>query len=224
MPNRKQLQPLIARIARHLRKRLGAEAVSDMAIPSYTRGSVVSRWVFWRKLHWIERLAAPRAGETVLDFGCGTGVLLPSWCLPGSTVFATDLRLPFARELCRQLHIDQVTFLKPAELDEEIADGSLNLIVAANVLEHVVERVDLLRLFGRKLAPNGRLIISGPSENALYRLGRWLVGFSGDYHVATVVDVFNDARTAGFRFRKRKTWPFPGPGCLYQMAVFERVK
>lgn len=224
MPDRTRLQPLIAQIARRLRRKLGPEAVSDMAIPSYTRGSALSRWVFWRKLHWIERLAAPKPGERTLDFGCGTGVLLPSWCLQDSKVWATDLRLSFAKALCRRLEIDQVEFIDPGSLESTIPDGSLDLLVAANVLEHVEERVDLLKCFGRKLSPNGRLIISGPSENALYRFGRWMVGFTGDYHVATVKDVFEDALRAGFQYKRRKHWPLPSFGCLYQFAVFEHPK
>jgi len=224
MPDRRRLQPLLTRIARHLKAKLGREAVNDMAIPAYTRGSALSRWVFWRKLHWIERLAASKPGERTLDFGCGTGVLLPSWSKSGSKVYATDLRLSFARILCRELKLVQVTLFPPDELESRIPDATLDLVVAANVLEHVQDRVEILRMFGRKLNPCGRLVISGPSENALYRLGRWMVGFPGDYHVANVQDVFADAVKAGFRARRIKRWPLPALGCLYEMAVYERVE
>ena len=35
----------------------------------------------------------------------------------------------------------------------------------------------------------GRMLVSGPTENALYRLGRRIAGFDGHYHKVTIYDV-----------------------------------
>jgi len=52
------------------------------------------------------------------------------------------------------------------------------------VLEHVRDLQGTLAALLRLLKACGQMIISGPTENAVYRLGRKLAGpeFSGDYH------------------------------------------
>ncbi|MEW6249755.1 MAG: methyltransferase domain-containing protein, partial [Planctomycetota bacterium] len=103
---------------------------------------------------------------------------------------------------------------------EHVPDGSLDLLVAANVLEHIEERRALLATMSAKLNPSGRLVISGPTENMLYRLGRRIVGFSGHYHVSNVSHVLADAAAVKLRRMARRRYPLPGPGCLYVVASF----
>jgi hypothetical protein len=88
------------------------------------------------------------------------------------------------------------------------------------VLEHVEERPALLESMKRWLAPGGRLVISGPTENALYRFGRRLVGFTGHYHVTNVSHVFADADAVGLTRLRSRSWPLPGPLCLYRICAF----
>jgi 2-polyprenyl-3-methyl-5-hydroxy-6-metoxy-1,4-benzoquinol methylase len=168
------------------------------------------------------RSADARAGETVLDFGYGTGILLPTWAGRGAAVWATDLHLEIARSVCARFRLDgAVRFVETGEWDAEIPDGSLHVIVAANVLEHVDHRPALYAAFRRKLAPGGRLVVSGPTENALYRLGRRLIGFTGDYHVTTIADLFAELDASGFRRVRETRYPLPGPACLYRIARYE---
>lgn len=219
--NRRTLVDAILRARRRHQVELGHDAIDEMAIPSYLEGNALSRFFSWGKLHFVLKAAELKANQRILDFGCGTGILLGDFTQDGRFTFATDLELTVAREVTRELGISPVQFIQPDEVSNEIPDGSLDRIVAANVLEHVEERVELLKLFGRKLKVDGRLIVSGPTENRLYRLGRRIVGFSGDYHVATVRDVFDDVLCAGFQTTKMHNWPLPGPVCLYKIAAFQ---
>ena len=85
---------------------------------------------------------------------------------------------------------------------EEIVDA----IVAAEVLEHIEPLDDTLRLFESLLRPTGRLVVSLPTENRLYRLGRRLAGFHGHYYESNAASIHQQILAAGFR----QTRP-PGP-------------
>jgi 2-polyprenyl-3-methyl-5-hydroxy-6-metoxy-1,4-benzoquinol methylase len=205
--------------ARH-RNQLGKEITDEMALPSYLNGNALSRFVFWRKLDVILRIARLRPRMRVLDFGCGSGVLLPSLAREGREVFATDLVLDIARDVVSSFSLSNVNLLSVDRWETHVADGSIDVVVAANVLEHVEDREAVLGCLKTKLRPHGRLIISGPTENAFYRLGRRLVGFSGHYHVARVDQVLADAAAVGFRRISCRNWPIPGMLCLYRIAAF----
>ena len=45
-----------------------------------------------------------------------------------------------------------------------------------------------------KLKPDGVLIISGPSESALYRLGRKIAGFDAHYHETNIFAIEEAAK------------------------------
>lgn len=220
LPSRRVLQECITAAAIEHASALGREVTDEQAVPSYLRGWWLSRQVFWGKLRPIVAAAAPAPGKTIFDLGCGTGILLPTWCGSGATVWATDLHLEMAKTLARRLALEGLTFVSADQWAETIPDGSVDTIVAANVLEHVEDRPALYATFRRKLAPGGSLVVSGPTENAMYRLGRALIGFTGDYHVTTIADLFREAEEAGFRTTSHTRYPFPGPACLYRIARF----
>jgi 2-polyprenyl-3-methyl-5-hydroxy-6-metoxy-1,4-benzoquinol methylase len=73
----------------------------------------------------------------------------------------------------------------------EAAPRSFNLIIALDVLEHVKDLASTLAQLMRLLHPKGELIVSGPTENALYRFGRRLAGpeYSGVYHERGVGEI-----------------------------------
>jgi 2-polyprenyl-3-methyl-5-hydroxy-6-metoxy-1,4-benzoquinol methylase len=201
---------------------VGREVTDEQAVPAYLQGWALSRWVFWRKLKFVIEGAALRADSKVLDFGCGTGILLSELCASNRRVYATDLHMEIARAVVRRLGLGRVEFVDPHRWAEVIPDGQMDTVVAANVLEHIENRQDSLRQLVRKLKPDGRLVISGPSENSLYRFGRWLIGFSGHYHVTNVQHVVADALAVGLRPVYRRRWPLPGPMCLYEITAFRR--
>ena len=199
---------------------LGSEVTDEMAVPAYLAGRSLSRYVFWRKLDIIVATARLRPNTRVFDFGCGTGILLPRLCAEGRQVSATDLHPEIARSLAKNLGLANVTFVPADAWDATLPDGAFETIIAANVLEHIVDRRKVLAVFRRKLTPTGALVISGPTENRLYRLGRRMIGFSGDYHVTTIDAILADARATGFRQERLARFPAPGPFCLYKIGAF----
>jgi cyclopropane fatty-acyl-phospholipid synthase-like methyltransferase len=201
---------------------LGNGVIDEMAVPSYLKGNCFSRLVFRRRLRHVLRLAHLASVTRAFDFGCGTGVLLP-WLADGRrTVFATDLHMEIAQKLVAILTLKGVEFVAADQWQEIVPEGQIDVIVAADVIEHIEDRRGLLSLLAKKLAPTGRIVVSGPTENWLYRLGRRIVGFSGDYHVTTIRQIAIDAQAIGLRQVESRSFPLPGPCCLFQIMAFEK--
>ena len=92
LPSREALREGIAAAAREHESSLGREVTDEQAVPSYLRGWWLSRQVFWGKLGPIVRAAAPAPGRTLFDFGCGTGILLPTWTGKGAPATFSTIR------------------------------------------------------------------------------------------------------------------------------------
>jgi 2-polyprenyl-3-methyl-5-hydroxy-6-metoxy-1,4-benzoquinol methylase len=168
--------------------------MDEAGFPAYSHPNPFINWLFWQRLHkvmnYIER-DAPY--EHVLDFGCGSGVMLPFLCGISKRVTAMDIDLlPFERvsrlrtfPANLQIHdIREVTL-------KDLPKASFNIIVATDVLEHVADLPGTLANMRALLKPGGQIIISGPTENILYKIGRKLAGpeYSGDYHERGILEV-----------------------------------
>ena len=111
----------------------------------------------------------------VLDFGPGFGILLP----PLSEIYCRIVGLDVdenqviaAAKIIKDHSIPNVNLVcrSPEVEFDEFDDESFDCIVADNVLEHINYHDKILQNFYRILRADGLLIISLPSENALYRL------------------------------------------------------
>lgn len=187
----------------------------EMAGPSYLHAIPFVRWVFWKRLDAVTRYLAADDGPYAsgLDFGCGLGVLLPTLSAVSQRVYAADLVLAPARRLAAALHLDNVTFVEPATLPQRIAPDSLDFAVSTDVLEHVDDLPATIALLHALLKPGGRLVVSGPTENALYKAGRAFAGFGGKggYH-HTDIHAIHDRITrpgSGFAVAGRRVLPLP---------------
>ena len=158
---------------------------TEMAVPAYAHRNPLIRWLFWSRLDAAVRLAELRPGAAVLDFGSGAGVLLPSLKAYATRIVATDLELAPSRTVASARGI-AAEFVELPEFRSwsERNIGALDRIFALDVLEHVDadELRELSRVFRSLLTPEGRLVISGPTESRAYRLGRALAGFKNLYH------------------------------------------
>jgi 2-polyprenyl-3-methyl-5-hydroxy-6-metoxy-1,4-benzoquinol methylase len=97
---------------------------------------------------------------------------------------------------------------------------NLDYIISADVLEHVEDLDNVLSVFKNSLSKSGKLIISGPTETKLYKLGRWVGGFQGHhFHKRNVYDIHERIIKFGFRVIKRvKLLLFP---TLFEVIVYE---
>jgi SAM-dependent methyltransferase len=186
----------------------------EMAGPSYLHRFPFIRWVFWKRLEVVAQLlsAGPGGYQAGLDFGCGLGVLLPTLSGMTARLYATDVELRPARRLASELKISNLTFVDPDEWSARIQPGMLDYIVSTDVLEHVEDLPSIVGRFAEALRPGGRLVVSGPTENFLYKAGRVLAGFGGkgDYHHTDIHKIHSHIDGRGeFRTSGRRVLPIP---------------
>lgn len=158
----------------------------EMALPSYTHGNRLMAWLFWRRIDAAFALAGRLDGQRVLDFGCGGAVTFKQLHACGCEITGVDPEAAaLAADVCRRLAIPAriVTQL------DEVSDRRFDCIFALDVLEHVSDLDGCIAQLAGALADGGRIVLSGPTENAWYRLGRRLAGFSGHYHLRNVYDI-----------------------------------
>jgi 2-polyprenyl-3-methyl-5-hydroxy-6-metoxy-1,4-benzoquinol methylase len=171
---------------------LSAAERDETAVPSYCHANPLVRWVFWRRLDAALALADLQPGETILDYGTGSGVLLPSLVRVGGRIVVVDAELAPCRKLCDGLGLGpEFVPLAAAPTWAAANAGGFDCVFALDVLEHVRED-DLVPLLGRfrsLLTPGGRLVVSGPTETRVYRAARRLAGFRGDYHHRSIWDI-----------------------------------
>jgi 2-polyprenyl-3-methyl-5-hydroxy-6-metoxy-1,4-benzoquinol methylase len=211
--------------------RLGAllapDARDESAVPSYSHWNPAIRWLMFRRLDMISEmtlgvLEGRRAGvsRAVLDFGCGLGMLIPVLAPKLETFYACDEQLGPARLTAEHFGLRNVVWVEPGDLARAVPDSGLDAIVAADVLEHVEDLGATVDLLGQKLRQGGALIVSGPTENAAYRCGRWIAGFSGAYHVRSIFDVEDTIRRSGFVLDRVRRLPFPVPPILFRVTLW----
>ncbi len=84
-----------------------------------------------------------------------------------------------------------IKYIQGDIIDKELPDNSFDVIFALDVLEHIENLSDYVELFKKLLTPDGVIIISGPTENILYKIGRKFAGnrFTGDYHVTNISSI-----------------------------------
>lgn len=167
--------------------------VDEQAGPAYFQGMALSRWIFWQRLKLSLHEVSARRGNLAVDFGCGFGLALPQLREQFASTVGVDLVPELSQEFLRRwdqkVGGGQRCFIASSLSEAALAPGSVDLILALDVLEHFESLRETLAQFAALLAPNGVLVVSGPTENLMYRLGRKLVGFSGAYHRQDVYQV-----------------------------------
>ena len=119
------------------------------------------------RVNWIDELA-PLAGKTVLDVGCGGGILSESMAQRGATVMGIDMGeapLSVARLhlLESELEIDyrQIT----AEQLAEEMPGQFDVVTCLEMLEHVPDPASVIRACSQLVKPGGHVFFSTINRN-----------------------------------------------------------
>ena len=108
----------------------------------------------------LELVGGP--GRRVLDVACGPGHIGEQLRSRGNYVVGVEVSAAAAQEARTKLdevHSFDVEDPWPAEVLEQ----SFDVVVLGEVLEHIFDPVEVLRVVHRVLAPNGRVVITTPN-------------------------------------------------------------
>jgi 2-polyprenyl-3-methyl-5-hydroxy-6-metoxy-1,4-benzoquinol methylase len=164
-------------------------------------------------LRWLEQMPPSR----VLDLGCSSGLLAEQVRRCGHHVTAVDvLQLPHVSErVDRFIRADLDQRLPP----EVVAEGPFDIVLAADLLEHVRHPEPLLEDVCSVLVPRGSLIVSVPNFGHWYARTRVVLGLF-DYDQRGILDqghvrfftrrgLLRRLRGAGFRVQRQEVTGLP---------------
>ena len=126
-----------------------------------TFGANVEHEIRVRKL-----VALVGQGKKVLDLGCLDGAIGQLLIRNGNCVWGIDASqaaVPLAREKGVDAQVGDL------EKSIDLPDGSFDVVLAAEILEHILNLDGLLEEIRRVLVPDGHLVVSTPNLAALGR-------------------------------------------------------
>jgi 2-polyprenyl-3-methyl-5-hydroxy-6-metoxy-1,4-benzoquinol methylase len=189
--------------------------LDEAGFPAYSHRNPLINWLFWQRLRtamsYIETYAPY---ENLLDFGCGSGVMLSFLAEHSRQVTAIDIDLVPLERVKKYIPLSQnIQVLDANQLSlSQLAPKSFDLINALDVLEHVDDLPATLSALLTLLKPGGEIVVSGPTENILYQFGRKLAGpeYSGEYHERGIAEIKRELqRLARVEHIATLYWPVP---------------
>ena len=187
----------------------------ETCVPSYCHKNFAAAYVSWLRLFKVAEIAKQCVPNyrKVVDFGSSVGEL--GHLLSDDATYHFIEQDEAAAGFLMDQHPDAVR-----ETLDGAPKGQFDIVFAIDSLEHNENFKELLvRLFAL-LTPGGVLILSGPTENSLYKFGRKLAGFSGDYHVTTIFEI-EGAAGASSNCVARTTVPFGAP--LFMVSAWQKA-
>jgi 2-polyprenyl-3-methyl-5-hydroxy-6-metoxy-1,4-benzoquinol methylase len=170
--------------------------LDEAAFPAYSHKNPLINWLFWQRLRKVIEHVENGQYENILDFGCGSGVMLPFLSSISKQVIAMDVDLLPIQSVQKYIPLANNVEVKDATKINisDLSKNSFDLIIALDVLEHVQDLPKTLTELFSLLKPNGQLIVSGPTENILYQIGRKIAGpeYSGAYHERGIAEIKNE--------------------------------
>ena len=144
----------------------------------------------------------PGRDRSILDIGCGQGLLLLAFRRLGYKVVGADFRLAVAEYLKQRFNIP-VVCTDVAGLATRFEPGSLDVVTAIHVLEHVPDVHRVLQDCFRLLRPGGWVVASIPAvESVQARLlgSSWAAATEAPRHVSipSMNGMARACREAGF--------------------------
>lgn len=119
----------------------------------------------------LRRFAELPRPWTVLDYGCGSGRLIPLLA-PLGQVHAFDVT-PTVLETVRERHPDARVVAGDGSYPTPLADNTYDLAICSEVIEHTIDQASMVRDLFRVIRPGGLLLLTTPNARfeARYKAG-----------------------------------------------------
>lgn len=189
----------------------------ENALPAYTHPNPLMSWLFWKRIDAALSMAGDVKGRRVLDFGCGGGVTFKYLYGKGAIITGCDNQsAEIARSMCAITGAKADVFAGLGDIKER----GFDLIFYLDVLEHLNNSDEIIKELIDAAAPDAKFIVSGPTENMFYKIGRMMAGFKGHYHVKNIYDIESSLQAAGLkRISIRRLYP---PCTLFRISMWGR--
>lgn len=128
----------------------------------YEKSHALIRWVEARRLGALQHLAATCAGDRVLEVGCGAGHVLERFA--GLDRVGLDLSVTMIERARRRLG-PSVKLVQASAESLPFADGTFNVVLCTEVLEHTQHPDRVIAQLMRVAAPGARVVVSIPNES-----------------------------------------------------------
>lgn len=193
----------------------------------YAHPNPVARGIFWQRLEVGYRLLddVPAASK-VLDFGGGSGAFLPALAQRFADVSVVDRDLNDARHVAAHYQLKNARLFEQ-DITNWDSTETYDLVVTMDVLEHFADKSVPRRFLDGRLKPGGLLLVSLPTENWLYRLGRAILRKTkptDHYHPAH--ELVQYYREAGYTLLAHRYVPRLGPLALplFYIVLFRKSR
>jgi SAM-dependent methyltransferase len=131
--------------------------------PGWPLWKILRLWTMRRRLSHLKRYGR---GKDLLEVGSGAGDFLVAAHQAGWKVQAVEYSEQMAEAMRCELNLD----VRPGELIEGLwKEGSFDVVVFWNVLEHLPDPQEAFALAAKYLRPQGRIIFSIPTREAAER-------------------------------------------------------
>jgi 2-polyprenyl-3-methyl-5-hydroxy-6-metoxy-1,4-benzoquinol methylase len=190
------------------------EQIEESCIPSYVHTNLAAAGVSWWRLTCAAKAYQRHRPEgPILDFGAASGELFHI-LQPTELYHFVELN----EELSEALKHFNPGAIRQTQ--DTLSPDNYGVVFALDSLEHNNNIPELLECIHKSLKKDGLLILSGPTENWMYKLGRRLAGFSGHYHTTNIGDIERISK-ALFSRVEQKTIPLP-MAALFSITVWKR--
>lgn len=138
------------------------------------------------RLEWITRYSGGLTGKSILDVGCGGGILAEAMALQGGVVTGVDMGrepLQVARLHALEQGVEVSYQLSTAEALAETMPERFEIVTCMEMLEHVPDPASVIRACARLCKPGGHLFFSTINRNAK----SWLLMILGAEYLMRMV-------------------------------------
>jgi 2-polyprenyl-3-methyl-5-hydroxy-6-metoxy-1,4-benzoquinol methylase len=181
----------------------------ECTISSYAHRNKIISWIFWKRIAYALALAGDLKNKRVLDFGCGGCVIFKYLNECNCTIVGCENQFfELSKDISNQLNIKADIYDGLFKINRQKFD----VIFALDILEHVVDLDLIIDKFIELSHDRTTIVISGPTENLMYRAGRIIIGYADQarFHGRNIYDVENKFMLKELKRISGKNifWPF----------------
>jgi 2-polyprenyl-3-methyl-5-hydroxy-6-metoxy-1,4-benzoquinol methylase len=120
-----------------------------------------------RRVHEAIISFVPKSAQSILDAGCGSAWVAEEYVRQGKFVCSMDISTGNPKEALKRFPSPDHLGLVADAFHLPIKEGSFDVIIASEIIEHTVDPQGFVHSLFAALKPGGRLIISTPYKEKL---------------------------------------------------------